>query len=1776
MNDPLGLFGDEMNTDPLGLFGEEDEKKKASWGTAIKQKFAEAANLADAAISLPAGALANYTGFQEQGDEVFRKMEERAKKNLAWANPEGAELSTAQQIGGTIATFPAQVLGMMGTPAEKGMDLIRRGEPLDHAILATQLEAAVNTAGVAPMMGVNSLVGRAALGGGTNMAFGAGSDAATQLLATQEETKQAYDPYDMERRLVEGVAGAALHGALGERGGSTDTPLARLRAEQILSKPETAPEAVPTAAGEQLRLFDQFEERSPVSPYQTEMASDMWRVDENGIPIRADLSMEVQNLQNPLQRNLWGDELVANFPKDPNKPLTMGTGDIVGTERFSDPTSFRNDPENQRPLTEAIDNMPAGVRNRTPDGRLAPGTTRQSALDLLRRELPADHQLQTAVQDADMVQWLRENEVKAKLPLGSKARKNALARTGRAKRQGGGVTTDIFGRTPELSTKLQDLLKTVPYRFQAMEQLPNKDIITGEQIKQVINREGVSAAEKAVIVEAWEASRTSEEGVVLSGKAKSTEFVKALEAVIVDLKLSAEKSTEYADFGLSRIGRFVEEIRENIPRDEWTDEHLRDYHDYGIFPSREIMDPEGLLNPETTLWNSQNELSRGVQNHFDNDNTVGHTRSFTEEGIRHVVEIQSDLLQKYSEPKSPSKPGGKLATMSQDQLIEAIQEATKLGRAAFEAWDNLPHDVALRNAQRDVITRYERIAEAATRELEYRQQAANVPSINKLQKNWHVRLIREELARAARNNEPEVRFASADTMAKVEGWPDESGRWRTEYEEIMRQVKAIDNMLSQESINNRLGFKESLEHDRAWYLTEAEKLLDKLVEYEKTGRRFEPRLQGIYDRYQKDVTKYLTSIGGKPMTDSKGNTWISVPVEKHRQRPIMFGQRGGLLIDWKDANRIDNSFTRSSDNSFIPENPDVAKMLEKARSEKDGKMWTYMQSGGTSTAMKTGSTAIKAASEIIQNAVKRADKAIREVVFPAEQALRKMAAKELDDLADIFKAEMFDGKRFDEDSLIRNLSVKQLEAYTRMRELFDKSLDAQNEARLARGLDPVTPQEAYLSSRWQGDFRRPVYDENGQLVWYLAAQTKLGLEAQTKALLAKQPGLKVGDDHVVRSSAGKSDLESMYTKMLDILGRDDPAVLKVKQAMEDLIQLEGEGTLAQTKHFEKKGNIRGFVGDRPGVSKHRDAVAMFQQQIQYAKNAFQWSEMQKAANDIKAIVSDPELQQKQPNNVKYIREYFKSNLGMGESAVTNAMANAMRNGLGVSPAVLDKAVGGMKSFFITQKLAVSAGYTIANLIQSVNMVPYLLNLRDQGYKGNPAKAVLVGYVSGLGMAAAHYMKAMGREYLDQLPNEFFKRAYTYAEDNGVTARSIYDEAPLDQGSGVYNATMRMAGRTMTTPETLVRSFAFMSYAQMLKDSGKFTDDVKLFQKAEELTNMSMVDYRSGERPMVFSKLGSMGNFLNTLQTFPFSFYNQWSYFLREAAAGRPMGLAGIAAFQFAAAGAMGIPGFNDMDKIYKWIRDNLLPTDTWNSVMKSPFWSDPKLWMLENIHPSVVYGALSDQTGLGLTSRVAAPGGLDMVQAPGGPVLDITKQIGSAGSAIMDPTNSTKWAQAAMNSVPVGLQGLLETSGIMKDHTYVELEDGTKTFLKNSDLADRKGGYTRTPDEVETRKWGLRSQQEVMSREVAYANSSANQALTKKGGELIDRYYAAVRRGDKESMNKLAQLYIDITGKEISETQIQNQIKEELLTDMQRNVDQSKSPRQLLNTTRALKLLEKQ
>jgi hypothetical protein len=318
----------------------------------------------------------------------------------------------------------------------------------------------------------------------------------------------------------------------------------------------------------------------------------------------------------------------------------------------------------------------------------------------------------------------------------------------------------------------------------------------------------------------------------------------------------------------------------------------------------------------------------------------------------------------------------------------------------------------------------------------------------------------------------------------------------------------------------------------------------------------------------------------------------------------------------------------------------------------------------------------------------------------------------------------------------------------------------------------------------------------------------------------------------------------------------------------------------------------------------------------------------------------------------------------------------------------------------------------------------------------------------------------------------------------------------------------------------------------------------------------MVDYASTERPMIFSKLGAAGNFLNTLQTFSWNFYNQYKYFYNEAKKGNVMPMAFFIGTMYMLSGASGIPGSEDAYKLWMNMKD-MLPANTWKKIQDNEFLSDPKLWLLKNAGESSVYGVLSDESGIGLTSRLAAPSLAGGLTSPAGPITDIATQVGSVASLAMDPTNQTKQAQAAMNLAPTGVKGLLETAPFMEDQTFVTRQGPNgpeRVYKRPTKLDERSGLLVRTPQEEATRKWGfgLRSQSEVIKRDVGYATKRSTDAADRHARSVPNAFYDALRRGDKEKATEYYKTYAYITGGPISKQSILNQAQEEYTTDIER------------------------
>jgi len=156
-----------------------------------------------------------------------------------------------------------------------------------------------------------------------------------------------------------------------------DVPVPNVRAleAELKATPKTADplglfDNLKSTEGEggQMALFDQHElTQTKRNQFQAEPGE--WRVDENGMPIRADLSMEAANLEQPLQRGLWGEEL----------------GPALG---------------NERSLTGAIDSMEPGVPLRE-KGRFTGKDTRQEALKRLQGEIEAPAALEVAKMEAE-------------------------------------------------------------------------------------------------------------------------------------------------------------------------------------------------------------------------------------------------------------------------------------------------------------------------------------------------------------------------------------------------------------------------------------------------------------------------------------------------------------------------------------------------------------------------------------------------------------------------------------------------------------------------------------------------------------------------------------------------------------------------------------------------------------------------------------------------------------------------------------------------------------------------------------------------------------------------------------------------------------------------------------------------------------------------------------------------------------------------------------------------------------------------------------------------------------------------------------------------------------------------------------------------------------------------------------------------------------------------------------------------------------------------------
>lgn len=812
---------------------------------------------------------------------------------------------------------------------------------------------------------------------------------------------------------------------------------------------------------------------------------------------------------------------------------------------------------------------------------------------------------------------------------------------------------------------------------------------------------------------------------------------------------------------------------------------------------------------------------------------------------------------------------------------------------------------------------------------------------------------------------------------------------------------------------------------------------------------------------------------------------------------------------------------------YIPNDPTPESIIEAAKNEKDsGMKYTGLQSGASLTSIKTGSSLIQGIGRLYQNATKRAERNIRNFVMPAERQFNSIVKRQVGELAEVFKKEMFNGERLSLDDLRQaGYTTKQIEAYQATRKMFDEALDAMNDSRLEMGLDPVTPKQAYLSSRWQGSWKTPVYNKEGKLVWYIAENSKARVEKALNYLEKNGFDIDRSKSKIEFKGQGKEkgDLHNAYLTMLEVIDPKDERALALKSIMEDGMANDAFSALGQSKHFENKGNIRGFVGDRPWVNRSKDSYEMFKQQFQYAKNAFDWAEKNKASQKAKQVLADEELNTTQPNNMAYAREYAKNQLGFGENKHIAALEGQLAKAMGVDRNLFYKAIGDAKSFFLTTKLSMSLGYMTASVLQPLYSAAWHSDLSSKGFKHNAGRT----FSSAMLDASAGYLAHTAETAIGKRPDlkmtEIGKEALKYAEDNGIVDLNIYDESSGLGKNKVIEGIEKTLGKTISEPEKYARLMAFMSYVHHLDQSGVFQDRATLFQKAEDLTNAQMVDYRRGERPMIFEQGGIVGNAAATLQTFKFNYFNQLHYFADQWSKGNKAPMTYFLGTTLALGGALAIPFISEADDAWEFIKANILPDAMAHEVKDFGI----KKFLIENMG-DWAYGGVSKLTGANLSTRFE-PQALPEFSFDGAfPfITDLYKQ-GQAVAQFATNPNETTGAQAAYAVTPPGLQGLVETE--MDAFKAGNTQDGRTIYQNPRKLTEHKYDYARTPEQELYRKLGLRELSEAKYKELKFREGSTDRLMETRRNAQVSKIFDAGIRGDKEAVKKYVKLYTSYGG----------------------------------------------
>lgn len=581
-------------------------------------------------------------------------------------------------------------------------------------------------------------------------------------------------------------------------------------------------------------------------------------------------------------------------------------------------------------------------------------------------------------------------------------------------------------------------------------------------------------------------------------------------------------------------------------------------------------------------------------------------------------------------------------------------------------------------------------------------------------------------------------------------------------------------------------------------------------------------------------------------------------------------------------------------------------------------------------------------------------------------------------------------------------------------------LDIWNKARAEVGMEPVTQRPGHFPGIFKGDYKQLVYSKNKdgsrKLVGVVAVDTKWQLEKARESISKQYPDATFSsvDRRKLGGNGNKSDMFSGMADMMEVLARNNPEFAKIQEMVGEAVKQRADELFQAAQHSKDKKGIVGNEGNKPWKSIDENTNDMLKAYLGYWEEGVISHKNLPAESQIKALMDNPALDS-MPEAKHYANAYIRNMTGRDLGTFGDALNKILDKPfdiLGIGPSV-PRAIVHQVNKRMSQKLMgfFNYMYTGINLLQVPQMaVPSMVKVTGK----DPATVS-----AAFGKSFKHLTDAFKEELgYDSNASPLMKGAFEEAKSRGLMKFSEFQEVShVTQGKiGKNFDTVVDANRIAA--ERATRPTVFFATVDLLKDSG--LSPKQIYDVAYNTTQRAMIDYSAREKPMMYNRLGVTGQLAGSLQTYK---HGSLSH-MGEILGGKPTprnltAAATLVLVAGAFAGVKGVPFYQDVDEMVKFISDKLF--DKRQNIEELALSNLPE-WMKS--------GALSTSTDINFQSRLSAA---DV--APNSALEAVSPyftDMGRMGGAAIDAATQRdplSMNQLAVQMAPSGpIKGLVESA----------------------------------------------------------------------------------------------------------------------------------------------------